>query len=135
MKISNSKPLQLFRIAGCYNDVQGSEKIKVAQKEVESINSQAFQNIVSEANDDRAKLQQAQVQLQTDPSNVEYQKVESQLYQKFRRSSYMAEIFLQKRSKATWIRLGDDNTRYFYSVIKHRKLKHATTQLRDKSGN
>ncbi|KAH0686378.1 hypothetical protein KY285_016933 [Solanum tuberosum] len=47
----------------------------------------------------------------------------------------MAEIFLQQRSKATWIRLGDDNTRYFYSVIKHRKLKHATTQLRDKSGN
>ncbi|KAH0664807.1 hypothetical protein KY285_026013 [Solanum tuberosum] len=46
----------------------------------------------------------------------------------------LAEVFLQQRSKATWIRLGDDNTRYFYSVIKHRKLKHATTQLKNASG-
>lgn len=47
----------------------------------------------------------------------------------------MAEIFLQQRSKDSWIILGDDNTRYFYYVIKHRKLKHATTQLKDKAGN
>ncbi|XP_049406369.1 uncharacterized protein LOC125870045 [Solanum stenotomum] len=41
---------------------------------------------------------------------------------------------IEQRSKATWIRLGDDNTKYFYSVIKHRKLKHATTQLKNNSG-
>ncbi|KAK6781873.1 hypothetical protein RDI58_019669 [Solanum bulbocastanum] len=39
-----------------------------------------------------------------------------------------------KVSKATWIRLGYDNTRYFYSVITYRKLKHTTTQLRDTAG-
>lgn len=31
-----------------------------------------------------------------------------------------------------WIQLGDDNTQYFYAVIKHRKLQHAITQLLDR---
>ncbi|XP_059294650.1 uncharacterized protein LOC132047650 [Lycium ferocissimum] len=32
-------------------------------------------------------------------------------------------MYLRQRSKATWLNLGDDNTSYFYSVIKHRVLK------------
>lgn len=31
--------------------------------------------------------------------------------------------------------MGDDNIRYFYFVIKHRKLKQATIQLKDNHGN
>ncbi|XP_075103604.1 uncharacterized protein LOC142178173 [Nicotiana tabacum] len=50
---------------------------------------------------------------------------------KFKRYNYVAQIFLQQRSKATWLRLGDENTRYFLSVIKHRKLTQAVTQLHD----
>ncbi|KAG5573289.1 hypothetical protein H5410_063055, partial [Solanum commersonii] len=38
------------------------------------------------------------------------------------------------KNKATWIRLGDDNTKYLYLVIKHRKLQHATSQLKNRSG-
>lgn len=30
-----------------------------------------------------------------------------------------------------WIRLGDDNTRYFFSLIKHKKLQHAIVQITD----
>nr|XP_009607477.1 uncharacterized protein LOC104101690 [Nicotiana tomentosiformis] len=41
--------------------------------------------------------------------------------------------FVDLRSKAVWIKLGDDNTQYFYSVIKHRKLKHSITQLKDRA--
>ncbi|XP_060200824.1 uncharacterized protein LOC132629104 [Lycium barbarum] len=40
----------------------------------------------------------------------------------------------QQKSKAHWIKLGDDNTRYFYSVIKHKKLKQAVTQLKNDNG-
>ncbi|WMV40414.1 hypothetical protein MTR67_033799 [Solanum verrucosum] len=46
----------------------------------------------------------------------------------------MAEMFLQHRSKENWIKLGDDNTNYFHSVIKQRRLKQATTQLKDENG-
>ncbi|XP_075086066.1 uncharacterized protein LOC142168811 [Nicotiana tabacum] len=67
------------------------------------------------------------------PTSLEYQQAEVSAYQKFRKLSYPVEVYLQQRSKATWIRLGDDNTKYFHSVIKHRKLKQATTQLKDGS--
>ncbi|XP_019236486.1 PREDICTED: uncharacterized protein LOC109216760 [Nicotiana attenuata] len=43
-------------------------------------------------------------------------------------------MYLQQRSKATWIHLGDDNTKYFFSVINHKKLQEAITQLHDKDG-
>ncbi|XP_070041537.1 uncharacterized protein [Nicotiana tomentosiformis] len=55
-------------------------------------------------------------------------------YRKFRRTSYLAEMFLQQRSKDTWIKLGDDNNKYFYSIIEHRKLQQAVTQIQDKHG-
>ncbi|KAG5621779.1 hypothetical protein H5410_006997 [Solanum commersonii] len=66
---------------------------------------QDFQNIVTEATVDREKLKQAQKILQTSPNNIKYQQLESQAYQKFRKSSYLAELFLQQISKVTWIRL------------------------------
>lgn len=34
----------------------------------------------------------------------------------------MEEVFLQQRSKATWPRLGDNDTNFF-SVIKYRRLQ------------
>ncbi|XP_016505767.1 uncharacterized protein LOC107823591 [Nicotiana tabacum] len=63
------------------------------------------------------------------------QQIEKEKHQKLRQSSYLAEVFLQQRSKASWINLGDDNTSYFYSVIKHRILKQAIVQLKDNQGN
>ncbi|KAK6779978.1 hypothetical protein RDI58_022162 [Solanum bulbocastanum] len=67
--------------------------------------------------------------------NVDYQEDEKKKYQKFRETSYKVEIYLQQSSKATGIKLGDDNTKYFFSVIKYRSLQQATTQLKDDSGN
>lgn len=67
--------------------------------------------------------------------NVALQPRETKAYQKFRRSSFLVEVYLQQKNKANWIRLGDDNTSYFYSVTKHRKLKQAITQLKNVDGN
>ena len=93
-----------------------------------------FRNIVTESNEDRVSLKELEVQLHLDPENLTLQQLEKKNYLKFRKSSYLADIFLQQRSNARWIRLGDANTRYFHSV-KHRQLKHAITQLQDNQGN
>ncbi|KAH0723423.1 hypothetical protein KY289_006467 [Solanum tuberosum] len=97
-------------IEGCMM-FQVVRRLKLLKKKLRKLHSQAFRDIVSEAKDDREALKLAQKLLQTCPNNTEFQQRENMAYQKFRKSSYLAEIFLQQRSKATWIRLGDDNTR------------------------
>ncbi|KAG5586279.1 hypothetical protein H5410_046713 [Solanum commersonii] len=61
--------------------------------------------------------------------------IEKEIYIKFRQSLYLAEVYLQEQSKVTWLRFRDENTRYFHVVIEYRKLKQATTQLKDDQGN
>ncbi|XP_019230418.1 PREDICTED: uncharacterized protein LOC109211340 [Nicotiana attenuata] len=82
------------------------------KKELKSLNRQYFRNNEREANEDRAALKHAQSLLQTDPLNSEWQLIEKEKYQKFRHSSYLAEMYLQQKNKATWIKLGDENTSY-----------------------
>jgi len=80
-------------------------KLKLLKKKLRVLHAKEFQNIVSKANADREKLKHAQMQLERDPY-IDCQHRESQMYQKLRTSFYQAEVFLQQRSKASWIRLG-----------------------------
>jgi len=110
------------------------KKLKLLKKKLKVLKSYYSHDIVREAEEDRKLLKQSQLKLQRDPSNKEVQQAEFLGYQKFKQSSYLAEMYLQQRSKSTWIKLGDDNIQYFYSIIKHRKLKQATMQLKDDTG-
>ncbi|XP_070013535.1 uncharacterized protein [Nicotiana sylvestris] len=110
-------------IEGC-KMYQVVKKLKLLKKKLKVLKSQYSHDIVREAEEDRKFLKQRQLKLQRDPSSVEIQQAESLAYQKFKQSSYLAEMYLQQRSKAAWIKLGDDNARYFYLIIEHRKLKH-----------
>nr|XP_016488071.1 PREDICTED: uncharacterized protein LOC107808098 [Nicotiana tabacum] len=92
-----------------------------------------FTNIVTVIATDRANLLRSQELLQQNPMDTKLQQEERILGAKFKRSNYLAEVFLQQRSKDTWISLGDDNTWYFISVIKHKKLVQAVTRLHDAS--
>uniref|UniRef100_A0A1S3YZT0 Endonuclease/exonuclease/phosphatase domain-containing protein n=1 Tax=Nicotiana tabacum TaxID=4097 RepID=A0A1S3YZT0_TOBAC len=91
------------KVAG-YNMFQVIKKLKILKKALKKLNYQHFRNILTE---------------------------EIAMYQKFRNSSYLAEMFLLQRSKASWIKLGDDNTRFFHSVIRHKRLQQAITQIKD----
>lgn len=75
------------------------------------------------------------MRLQADPGNMDLQQEEHLEYQAYRESSYLAEVYLQQKSKVTCLRLGDDNSKYFHSVIKHTRLHQSTTQLRDNKGD
>ncbi|XP_060183185.1 uncharacterized protein LOC132613154 [Lycium barbarum] len=121
-------------IQGC-KMMQVVKRLKLLKKNLKQLNGQYCRNIIKGAEEDRAVLKQAQAQLQTQPRNPEYQKIERESYLRFKESSYLAEVYLQQQSKVNWLRLGDDNTRYFFSVLKHQRLKQATTQIKDGQGN
>lgn len=97
--------------------LQVVKRLKLLKRELKELNSKAFKNILSDSEMDRHALRQAQQLLHSDPLNVAYQELEKEKYHKFRQSSYMAEMHLQQKSKATWVKLGDDNTKSFYSMI------------------
>ncbi|XP_075098842.1 uncharacterized protein LOC142175754 [Nicotiana tabacum] len=110
------------------------KRLKLLKKKLKKLNKDHSSNIVAEAKEDRKALYQAQTLLHTRPLDIELQAIEKEKYLKFKRSSYLAEMYLQKRSKAIWLQLGDDNTSYFHSIIKHRKLKQAITQIKNDQG-
>ncbi|XP_070051247.1 uncharacterized protein [Nicotiana tomentosiformis] len=120
-------------IEGC-KIFQIVKKLKLLKRKLRELNSQYFSNIKQTAKVDRQALKQVQERLQTDPSNHDLQQEEPEKYQKFRESSYLAEMFLQQKRKAIWIRLGDNNIGYFYSIIRHKRLKLANIQLKDDQG-
>nr|XP_009600461.1 uncharacterized protein LOC104095915 [Nicotiana tomentosiformis] len=119
-----------IEIEGC-KILRVVRKLKLLKKTLRGLNKNFFKNIEDEVKEDRETLLQVQKQLQLRPTYLNLQQEEHQKYQKFRHSSYLVEVYLQQKSKATWIKLGDNNTRYFYSVIKHKRLQQTITQLKD----
>ncbi|KAF3653433.1 hypothetical protein FXO37_16988 [Capsicum annuum] len=112
-----------------YKMFQVVRKMKMLKQKLMKLHKQNFNNLV-EDNEDRKNLQKIQEQLQFNPSDKTLQQVERGLGQKFKKSSYLAESFLIQRSKANWIRQGDDNTPHFFSV-KKRRLIQSVTQIKD----
>lgn len=90
------------------------KKLKMLKHKLKVLNRRYFSNIIEEADADRMALASAQAELYRNPLDIGLQVEELQKFSKFKRSSYLAEVFLQQRSKATWIKLGDDNNRYFF---------------------
>ncbi|XP_016480288.2 uncharacterized protein LOC107801473 [Nicotiana tabacum] len=118
-----------MQVHGCAM-YQVVKKLNASKQGLKELNKLHFRDILVEVEDDKIKLEQIQRELQTSPRDQDIQGKEKAQYQKFIRYSYVVESFLQQRSKATWIRIGDDNSKYFFSVIKQKKLKEAVIQLR-----
>ncbi|XP_019236521.1 PREDICTED: uncharacterized protein LOC109216785 [Nicotiana attenuata] len=68
------------------------KRLKMLKRGLKTLNTQAFHNIVTEVNEYRNTLKHIQIQLQRCPTNMEYQQAEVSAYQKFRQSTYLAEV-------------------------------------------
>ncbi|XP_019241968.1 PREDICTED: uncharacterized protein LOC109222008 [Nicotiana attenuata] len=109
------------------------KKLKLLKRELKDLHRNNFSNIIEEAAEDRNNLRRCQEALQQDPLNAALQEEEKIMGEKFRMSNYKAEMMMQQRSKANWLRAGDDNTKYFFSIMKQRKLAQIITQIEDQN--
>lgn len=120
-------------VKGC-KMVQIVRKLKELRRKLKALNSTHFSHIVEEANEDMKALEIVQKALHLHPTDLSLQQEEKGKFLKFKQSSYLTVVYLQQRSKAMWIRLGDDNTKYFFSIIKRKSLPQAIIQLVDNMG-
>ncbi|KAH0696217.1 hypothetical protein KY290_013575 [Solanum tuberosum] len=92
-------------IDGCLM-FQVVRKLKLLKNELKTLNRTIYKNIESEANNDREALIQLQKLLQINPHCIVLQQTETEMYIKFRKSSFLVDqLYLQQRAKATWIKL------------------------------
>lgn len=119
-----------MQVEGC-KIYQVVKKLKALKQKLKILHKRNFSNVINEANKDREEVHKLQAMLQQTPLDQNLQQQEKDARDKFRESSLMAENFLMQRSKATWIRLRDDNTKYFFSIIKQRRLVQSVTQIND----
>ncbi|XP_009595092.1 uncharacterized protein [Nicotiana tomentosiformis] len=110
-----------MQVEGC-KIYQVVKRLKALKQKLRILHKRNFSYVINEANKDREEVYKLQAMLQQTPLDQNLQQQEKYARDKFMESSLMAENFLMQRSKATWIRLRDDNTKYFFSIIKQRRL-------------
>ncbi|KAF3612712.1 hypothetical protein FXO38_36663 [Capsicum annuum] len=111
-----TKPQVLQNHEHVHEEVQDCKMFQVVQKlrklkqALRKINSHNCKNIVEKANEARQILREGQDKLEVDLSNISLQQAKRLKYLTLKKSSYLADVYLQQRSKVNWIKLGDDNT-------------------------
>ncbi|XP_070033019.1 uncharacterized protein [Nicotiana tomentosiformis] len=138
-------------IEGCMM-FQVVKKLKMVKQSLKEFNKKFFKDIEAEAAKDREEILLAQLALQDNHLDQKLQEQERESYLKFRRSSYLAEVYLQQWSKDKEGRLqaepeiianifiefyqdilgrkGEQRTKAFNSFLKNGNLLSVDQQLR-----
>ncbi|XP_035832931.1 uncharacterized protein LOC118481782 [Helianthus annuus] len=81
------------------------------------------------------KLDEIQLRIDRDPSNVELRASETLINREFQEASLDEERFLKQKSKVDWLRAGDSNSAFFHSSLKIRNHCSRIDVIKDSDGN
>lgn len=81
-----------------------------------------------------ADLCDAEIRLQVDDSDEALAAAESAKH-KLNHMLDLEESFWRQRSKAKWLKDGDKNTKFFHSIVDHRRKKSRIHKIQDGNGN
>ncbi|XP_074292831.1 uncharacterized protein LOC141619708 [Silene latifolia] len=98
-------------------------KLKSLKKPLKDLNKQLFADIENSVTHAWKALDAIQDQLKLDPADaslISKEKEAANVYRDLQSACY--SFFIQK-TKATWVNQGDNNTRYFHSILKGRSAK------------
>ncbi|XP_074301387.1 uncharacterized protein LOC141632772 [Silene latifolia] len=109
-------------------------KLKALKKPLKALNQQLFADIENSAAHAWKILDAIQDQLKLDPTDaslISKEKEVAGVYINLQSACY--SFYLQK-TKATWVNQGDNNTRYFHSLLKGRSAKNKVFLIEDHHG-
>ncbi|XP_074297814.1 uncharacterized protein LOC141628593 [Silene latifolia] len=75
-----------------------------------------------------------QGKLRCDPLNYNLIQQEIDAAKSYRKLNNSCYNFLQHKSKVTWVDKGDNNTKYFHSVLKSRQIRNKVVKIADQNG-
>lgn len=96
-------------------------KLKKLKKPLLMLNRQQFPVVVQQLEEARNAFTLAQENLGANKWNQELVDKEQHALQHYQYISKAAHLFMVQQSKATWLQLGDDNTRYFHSLMRKQR--------------
>ncbi|KAH0675354.1 hypothetical protein KY285_023155 [Solanum tuberosum] len=105
---------------------KGTEKIwyklNLLKSLPKDLNIKEFKNVRSNTVKAREELRRVQIELHAQYSDLLLNQ-EKRLLHKLEKWSMIEESILKQKSRVTWIKLGDSNSKYFSAVMKERTHK------------
>ncbi|XP_074305193.1 uncharacterized protein LOC141640239 [Silene latifolia] len=130
-------PCTMTRTRCCkeQDHVQLAKRLKLLKKPLKALNSEAYAGIETSSKVALLHLHRMQGQLQLDPTNLGFQQQVKEATDLYRDREGALRSFLSQKAKAQWLSEGDDNTHYFHSVIKARRMHNRILGIHDLEGN
>ncbi|XP_077232361.1 uncharacterized protein LOC143869152 [Tasmannia lanceolata] len=122
----NSKGNPMFRL---------SQKLKNTKQAIKIWNQTKFGRVNLIAPAVKQDLDDVQIALASNPTDVHLRSRESSLKERFFKVSRMEESMRRQNARVQWLNLGDSNSAYFYSVMNARRNQNSIGGLLDVHGN
>lgn len=106
--------------------------LKEVRREMQQLNHQEFSGTTQKVQKLREKLEEKQKQLATIPVAQQDLEEEKEIKKELNKWSKIEEAIYKQKSRIQWLKLGDDNTRYFFAAMKSRKAQNQITMLKKK---
>ncbi|XP_071906129.1 uncharacterized protein [Coffea arabica] len=135
---SKDSLLDVVKIAW-QDDVSGSPfyriwaKLKRVSHAIQQWNKETFEDVFLNVKTAEAAVARAELQIEVDSSEenfVELKRVQAEL----RRVLTVEEQFWKQKARVKWLQHGDNNSRFFHSVVKQRRYRAAIHIIRDSQG-
>lgn len=95
--------------------------LKLLKKLLKELHRSMFPDILKQVEEVRLELENVQLRLICDPGSEELFYLEKQIAQRYKLLTQAAHAYKVQVSKTTWLSFGDDNTRYFHSLVRQQK--------------
>ncbi|XP_074287672.1 uncharacterized protein LOC141612823 [Silene latifolia] len=109
-------------------------KLKDLKRPLKQLKSVNFNDIENNSARARMHLEYIQEQIRGDPFNPDLVQQELEASSSVRWMEKACHEFLLQKSKATWVDMRDNNTKYFHSIIKGRQVRNKVLRVEGLAG-